>query len=373
MNISITIVENCTIYLDLIPFFSFQDADTSDFEEVVNSIYFVDKTLLIEDLLSELHIMERSTKSRFVKVLSRNKFGKSTNLKMIKMFLGITVDENGTPSNANKSNNFHIFSNNSLEIFKRKTFFDIYFGAYPVISINCKALCGVTSFDDLLCGLRKIVTATFNEHKYLLRTESLWVQHFHKESFEVFFDEKQTKQMHEYTIYCSFSILSKILHSHFKKLVVILIDDFDSFQESPAWIDNSLKVERKKITNFMGILYSDILLSNKHLFGALLSGSLHLGKLHLKKVSRSEKPYTDIPDISENRNNSLWKYYGLSYDELRLLLGRVIHDPELVREAEDTILTDFSVKRNNINSVNSGQPCSVWSVMQYFDQKRKYK
>ncbi|XP_054272522.1 uncharacterized protein LOC128992806 [Macrosteles quadrilineatus] len=338
------------------------NTSTSNFLDVVNGVYFIDKTLLIEDLLTELNKRKSPKKQRYIKLLAPRKFGKSTNLNMIRRFFQIPVGENGNLLNVNSSLNFQVFANNNLNIFRRKELFIKYFGTYPVIFIDLKDLINITSFEDLLVRLRYVINTSFNEHKYLLQINSLWAEHFHKDSFSLYFNPNKTN-LHQYSISCSFSVLSNILHHYFKKKVMILIDDFDSFEDSVACKNEK---EKNKVNTFMGILFSDILLYNKHLFRAVLSGSVNLGRLYLKKVSNSEKPYIDIADETERYSHSLWKYYGISRAELRHILQRFMNETEKITEAEDKILSSSGCNNGSYNEAS--HPCSVWSVMQYFSK-----
>ncbi|XP_054269264.1 uncharacterized protein LOC128990742, partial [Macrosteles quadrilineatus] len=104
----------------------FYTSDSSNFTEVTKSDFFIDKSLLIKELLD-------SKVSTFLEISAAPHFGKSTNLDMIKRFLEINVDEKERRVSSKSSVNYETFSTNKLQIFQYKHLFDEHFAKHPVI------------------------------------------------------------------------------------------------------------------------------------------------------------------------------------------------------------------------------------------------
>jgi hypothetical protein len=99
--------------------------DTEDFPNVINkSIEFVDKSLFIKEIIKSVDKVSIITRPR--------RWGKTTNMKMLKCFLSIAVDERGDLIALNP--NKYLFDN--LLIAKEPEF--MFQGKYPVIFISFK-------------------------------------------------------------------------------------------------------------------------------------------------------------------------------------------------------------------------------------------
>lgn len=325
---------------------------TRHFNDIVHSPFFIDKTLLIRDFLQE-HFS--SNNPPVVSVLTPPRFGKTTNNDMIKKYLEMSVDGKGELQEVELTRNYKLFKENNLNIFKDDLFLK-HFGKYPVISINCKPLSEAVNFDHMIQIFREILKSTFSEHRYLLSVEELWQNQFNKTTFELYFDEKNVDRLHKYYIFCGFSILSEVLHVHFGKPVFVLIDDFDAFEDCPAYVTGE---DKRRIFNFVKEVHGDLLVDNEHLAAGLLVGSVR----EEKKGKDKTKWALNAIEISP----TLWKYYGLSEEELKLILNRFIENEE-----ERKILAEAMVKQSN-NSTIKGcngrikhQICSIISVEQYF-------
>ncbi|XP_046660017.1 uncharacterized protein LOC124353967 [Homalodisca vitripennis] len=103
---------------------------TSDYRKILQTTGFVDKTLMIKNIID---------KSGVALITAPPKFGKSTNLDMLKKFLEIEVDKDGHPkTRANltlepvmDTENYKLFVSNELKITENKTIMEEHFGKYP--------------------------------------------------------------------------------------------------------------------------------------------------------------------------------------------------------------------------------------------------
>jgi hypothetical protein len=120
---------------------------TQSFSEIIHTAAFVDKTLFIKAFL-EAH--------KVIVTLAPRRFGKSTNMDMVKEFL---------------TGNKKLFQDNQLKIWKEeRIFFDKYCQENPVIHVDFKHITGKTE-DQLLQSLKELIHCAFNEHQYLVKRD----------------------------------------------------------------------------------------------------------------------------------------------------------------------------------------------------------
>lgn len=165
---------------------------------VRNSSIFVDKTLLLK----------RIFQYDFILVTAPHRFGKTTNLQMIKLFLG-----NGK-TKATIANAFR-----GTAIWSDRKFIVTNVGNYPIIYCNMKPGTEVHIFEDALSGLKSAIKDTFLEHKYLLDTSKIGIATKRR------YLEYCKLQVKDYEVGMKF--LSKVLHLHHGKRSIVLIDNFD--------------------------------------------------------------------------------------------------------------------------------------------------
>ena len=105
---------------------------TSEFDKIVESSAFVDKTLLIKDFLE--------IKCEVALITCPRRFGKSTNMNMVLNFLKINVDNAGIVIDRRLTNNYKLFNseykNGLLNIADHKEIMDNYLASFPVVFVS---------------------------------------------------------------------------------------------------------------------------------------------------------------------------------------------------------------------------------------------
>lgn len=334
----------------------------SNYEEIVKTSLFVDKTLLLNRFI-------QSTKHGLgILVRTPRYFGKSTNMDMIKRFCEINVDNMGQTVDIEKTTNYNLFRNNYLNIYRMRDFFDRHFGKYPVISIDYLPLSSVKTVEEMLAVFFRIIMMdTFLQHKYLLNDTHLWALNsthswIDKQKFKLYLDTELNIKLTESDVQTGFGYLARLLHTKFERRVIVLIDNFDSFVDSPLYSENS------NIFYFMSAINSDLLRSDS------VERSLVTG------VTRTSGPSVDVlPSCVVNceTKHNLWPYYGLSGKELDSLLQPIIPDDEQREKVMAKIVHNYS--GYSVNTFEAGddesgqlldtQTCSVWSVIQYMEKE----
>jgi hypothetical protein len=183
---------------------------TQSFSEIIHTAAFVDKTLFIKAFL-EAH--------KVIVTLAPRRFGKSTNMDMVKEFL---------------TGNKKLFQDNQLKIWQeQRFFFDKYCQENPVIHVDFKHITGKTE-DQLLESLKKLIHRAFYEHQYLIKEidgKYSWSDTKLKvvdciEEFEKYW--KTSENLSRGDVIDGLKLLSHCLHVYHNKLVYVLIDEFDS-------------------------------------------------------------------------------------------------------------------------------------------------
>ena len=168
------------------------------FEEIRKyEYYYVDKTLLIEQVLEEGSKVKLFTRPR--------RFGKTLNMSMLKSFFEIGTD----PS---------LFE--GLHISESTQLCAQYMGRYPVISISLKSV-GASSYKEAVDQLVDVINReTF---RFMSLIEDPKLSAFEKKKLEDLLSDQMTAK----TLESSLVWLSMILEKKYGQKVVVLIDEYD--------------------------------------------------------------------------------------------------------------------------------------------------
>src|SRR3990167_2013409 len=216
----------------------------SDYKEIITKdYYFVDKTLLIQELLD--------IKYKVYLLCRPRRFGKTLNLSMLKYFF-----EKTEKSNANLFVDKKVWEHEDLRIKQ---------GQHPVIFISFKDVKSKT-FEAAYDRIALIISSEFERHAQILLP---------------MLDEHQTEKYksiiscktNSATLEESLLFLSKLLCEHYGKRVMIFIDEYDA----PIHVAYKNDYYDDCIGFIKGLL-SSALKSNSNLERGLLTGILRTAK-----------------------------------------------------------------------------------------------
>ena len=207
-----------------------------DFKELIQEgYYYIDKTLLIDEML-----MNRSKVTLFTRP---RRFGKTLNMSMLKYFFDVK----------DKEENKKLFEN--LKVSDSEYMSEQ--GKYPVIFISLKDLKGNTWEENFML-IKKHIKNLYMEF-YGLKDK---LNPIFKNDFEKIVMEKEDADW----IY-SLKNLSNYLYEYYRKRVIILIDEYD------APIINAFdKGYYNEAINFFQTFYSSALKTNNSLKYGILTG-----------------------------------------------------------------------------------------------------
>ena len=255
-----------------------------DFKELIQEgYYYIDKTLLIDEML-----MNRSKVTLFTRP---RRFGKTLNMSMLKYFFDVK----------DKEENKKLFEN--LKVSDSEYMSEQ--GKYPVIFISLKDLKGNTWEENFML-IKKHIKNLYMEF-YDLKDK---LNPIFKNDFEKIVMEKEDADW----IY-SLKNLSNYLYEYYRKSVIILIDEYD------APIINAFdKGYYNEAINFFQTFYSSALKTNNSLKYGVLTGITRIikegifsGLNNLYVNTILSKDYSEYFGLLENEVIEMLEYFDMKY------------------------------------------------------------
>lgn len=243
-----------------------------------DNFYYVDKTKLIEQLLTQWGKVNLFTRPR--------RFGKSLNMSMLKAFF-----EAGTE--------LELFD--GLYISGNRELCENYMGRFPVISISLKGI-NAEDFDGAYRLLVRMVNAETRRLWQLLKKREL------DDIDKRMFDELLSGEMSQDTLVYSLRELSELLEKHYGEKVIVLIDEYDV----PLAKANENGYYEKMILLIRN-LFENVLKTNDSLKFAVLTGCLRVAKDSIFTGLNNFKVYP-ITKVAFD------EYFGFTDDEVREML-----------------------------------------------------
>ncbi|XKL62201.1 hypothetical protein PGB90_002034 [Kerria lacca] len=274
---------------------------TCDFREILESDFFVDKTMLIKEVLCDV---------KDIIVTASKKFGKSTNLSMLKLFLMIEVDESGEritksiKEPVRDTKNYQLFTNpipklpgRKLKISEEIEILNKHLGKYPVIYVdfNCKT---VQSLDNVVEKCKNIIHKTYLEHKYLCNSKKLDVDE--KYICKKWCSKTEYKLTEVVDVSQSLYYLSKFLFNHFNHKCFVLVDNYDS-KSSKFQVENTTYYYISKVRQW---IFEKLFDGNERIYFSFSTGISSLIK------------FNDVYPYPSLQGNKFKNFYGLTVDEI---------------------------------------------------------
>ena len=255
-----------------------------NFEDIIkDNYYYVDKSMLIEDILVNRAAVTLFTRPR--------RFGKTLNMSMIKYFFDVR----------NKDENRKLFE--GLKIFGSEYMKEQ--GKYPVIFVSLKDLRGDT-WEDTFENLKSFISdlyAEFEDMREIMNKRD-------KIKFDKIFYEEEKGDYET-----SLKLLSNYIYKYYGKKVIILIDEYD------APIINAFdKGYYNEAINFFQVFYSSALKTNDYLKYGILTGITRIikegifsGLNNLYVNTILSKNYSEYFGLLESEVIEMLDYFQMKY------------------------------------------------------------
>jgi hypothetical protein len=194
---------------------------------ITNSDVFVDKSIFIKEIID--------SKEDAILITKPRRWGKTSNLDMLKTFFAIEVDDKGV-ININSTNKILFTGGYINDGAKQLTqlniarvnngsYIDEYFGKYPVIFITLKDVTG-NSLAEIKSKLAESISHLFLEHSYLyehMSKDDSLVSRTYSKKFERIVNKDDSKD----DLHSSLKFLSELLFKYHGKRAYILVDEYD--------------------------------------------------------------------------------------------------------------------------------------------------
>ncbi|NMM63919.1 AAA family ATPase [Clostridium sp. P21] len=255
---------------------------------ITRNYYYVDKTLLIKDLLDNKADVNLFTRPR--------RFGKTLNMSMLQYFF----------ENSEKDNSY-LFEN--LNIMESGEEYLLHMGKYPVINISLKSAKQPT-FELALKCIKDELVDEFRRHDYILKSDKL-----NKEKEE--YERIESKESGEELYVTALKFLAQCLEKYHDEKVIILIDEYDVPLENAffeGFYDRMIK--------FIRSLFESALKTNSSLEFAVITGCLRIsresiftGLNNLEIISILNEYYDEYFGFTQKEVSKILEDYGLSEKE----------------------------------------------------------
>ena len=294
-----------------------------NFEDIIkDNYYYVDKSMLIEDILVNRAAVTLFTRPR--------RFGKTLNMSMIKYFFDVR----------NKDENRKLFE--GLKISDSEYMREQ--GKYPVIFVSLKDLRADT-WEMCLLEIKKLISKIYREFQYI--TEKM-----NEDDKEIYDSIKNRKN--DMDLNTSIELLSEYLFEYYGERVIILIDEYD------APIINAFdKGYYNEAINFFQVFYSSALKTNDSLKYGILTGITRIIKEGIFSGLNNLKVDTIL-------NKKYSKYFGLLESEVIKMLDyfEMKYKIEEVKEwyngylfGESEVYNPWSI----VNYIDNGEIKAYWA------------
>lgn len=252
----------------------------SDFKSATTNYYYVDKTLLIRDFLNAIPMVSLFTRPR--------RFGKTLNMDMLRVFFEKTPEDTS------------IYFKDKY-IWQCGDYYTKHQGQYPVIFLSFKDV-KCSSWQETFQKISKLISLEFMRHNELESSSVL--SSYEKEQYHRFASEN----INEVDCQMGLQLLSLLLHKHYDKECVIIIDEYDTPIQQGHLCDFY-----NEIVDFMRNFFSGGLKDNPHLAFGFLTGILRVTK---------ESIFSGMNNLKTNSilDNNYSSYFGFTNEEVREML-----------------------------------------------------
>ena len=264
----------------------------SDFKLATTGYYYVDKTLMIRDFLDKKPMVSLFTRPR--------RFGKTLNMDMLRVFFEKTNEDTSV-----------YFKDK--QIWQCGDYYTKHQGQYPVIFLTFKDVKSIT-WEETFQKIRRLISLEFIRHNEL-ETSSVLTS-YEKEQYHLLAGDSGD----EVDCQMGLQLLSLLLHKHYGKECIIIIDEYDT----PIQQGHTCNFY-PEIVNFMRNFFSGGLKDNPHLAFGFLTGILRVAKESIFSGMNNLKTYSILDDgyssyfgFTEKEVKDMLQYYGKDdkYNEL---------------------------------------------------------
>ena len=249
---------------------------TTDFKRICRENYYVDKTLLIKDLLDQ--------KTNIILFTRPRRFGKTLNMDMLRTFFEKTNEDTS------------IYFKDKA-IWKQGEKYTDEQGEYPVIFLSLKDI-KARKWETAYSLLKIIISSEYARHTELQSSNEISEQDYN------FYKKIINKNADEADFMFSLQMLSKMLYQHHKKAPILIIDEYDTPIQQ-GFINDYYNDAVEFIRNF----FSAALKDNPNITLSVMTGILRVAKESIFSGLNNIRVDSVLDDKFSN-------YFGFTNDEI---------------------------------------------------------
>ncbi len=259
----------------------------SDYRKAASEYYYVDKTLMIRDLLDTRPQVSLFTRPR--------RFGKTLNMDMMKTFFEISEEDTSVYFR-------------EKQIWQCGEAYRAHQGKYPVIYLTLKDV-KLSTWEATLQKLKELIAAEFARHRELKVSDR--ISDYERLRYQAIVMGTADPVVYEGAL----GLLSAMLHAHYSVAPIIIIDEYDVPIQQGYFRDFY-----EEVISFLRNFFSAGLKDNPHLSFALMTGILRVAKEsifsgmnNLVIYSIFERKYSQYFGFTREETQQLLRDYG--YEE----------------------------------------------------------
>ena len=255
-----------------------------NFQEIRQlGFYYVDKTKMIEHLLSQWGKVNLFTRPR--------RFGKTLNMSMLRYFFEIGTDPT-------------LFD--GLFISQNKELCETYLGKFPVVFLSLKNVDGLT-FEEARYRLTELIAKEAERFGFLADSDRLTENEKKMyQALTALSDGRYT--MDELLLVSAIQTISQLLYRHYGQKIILLMDEYD------VPLDKAFQhgYYREMVSLIRG-MFGQALKTNDFLYFAVLTGCLRVSK---------ESIFTGLNNLKvlASTDARFDEYFGFTDEEVKILL-----------------------------------------------------
>lgn len=252
----------------------------SDYVRAQSEYYYVDKTLLVKEILDRKALVTLFTRPR--------RFGKTLNMDMLRVFFEKTSEDTS------------IYFKDKA-IWQQGAIYTEHQGKYPVIFLTFKDV-KFSTWEDTFAKLARLIQEEYGRHKEVLQGDKL--DHNEKNLFLHILEDN----VDSVDLASALESLAKILHLYYCVAPIIIIDEYDTpIQEGYA------QGFYEEAIAFMRNLFSGAFKDNRHLSYGFMTGILRIAQESLFS-GLNNLTVNSIMDIAYS------SHFGFTLQEVKELL-----------------------------------------------------
>ena len=260
-----------------------------NYEEIIEKgYYYVDKTLLIKDLIDLRGKVNLFTRPR--------RFGKTLNISMLRYFFEKSDEDRS-----------HLFAGKKIMAAGAK--YTEEQGQYPVISLSLKSM-KQTGYESAFHCLKEEIAREFKKHPQI-------IHNLNSEDDRTKYQLLMNRGADDDEYLTALKFLSECLYTFYGRRTVILIDEYDIPLEN-AYFSGFYD----RMVSLIRSLFESALKTNDALEFAVITGCLRISKEsiftglnNLNVISIMDTSYAEHFGFTQNEVDQMLKHYGLEQNQ----------------------------------------------------------